>query len=135
MNKSKFKINVKRRYSSSVAIISLLFSLLSTIRLLYLGSYFWVISGLCSMLAVLSVWLGIDYLLAISGFNSNYLRWTRAIKSVLMFAYFISCTYGLYITIIFIPTNDFSILFIPSIIISLLLLSASIGIFDGQKND
>lgn len=82
----------------------------------------------------MSLWLGIDYLLRLTGFNSNYSRIRRTIQYTMMSIYFMSCIYGLYIAILVIPTNDLSILFIPSIIISLLLLSASIGIFDIQQD-
>ena len=118
-----------KAYSRLIAFISLLFSSYSFIYLYISQSLLWIPFGLSSVLTIFIYLQGVNVFKY--GINSLYsYRFVKYIlKPICQILFFITCATGYIMFITSLPINDFSTLFIPSIIIMIVFLGASVGMY------
>ena len=117
------------RYSFILPCLSLIFSLYSLVRLYLDSSPLWLIVGLTIPFIILVLLRGVNQFPRFFPLASSNKTIYKILFSCISIIFSISSMYGLFLIFNILPFNDKSVLFLPYIVCSFLIVGVSLGLF------
>ena len=114
----------------TVGMSGLIFSFVSAIYLFSSNSILWLIVSLSFPFVIFVLLKDISVLIYLFPLPNNSSFVYKAIFNTVITIYFLSAIYGLYLIINYLPFNDKSYLFIPSLILAFMIAGTSIDMFN-----
>ena len=120
------------KYDSTFLVLSLLpfsFSLLSTVYLYSSRSGLWLVSGISLIIVFLRIFVGVKGLKSIFYLPKQKSSSYKPIFFLTSVIYLLSSMHGIYLTLLALPINDRSVLFIPYLITFFIIGGLSLELF------